>query len=120
MPPSAGACQTTAAALKPDCGRASNWSSIMTAIGCWAATFGDTSTPVSGAGTSTGVGSGAGGVALGSGAVEGWTAVPVGAGCVPGAGVPVAAAAPPGKSVPICAATTIANPAIDTAMSPMR
>src|SRR5260221_9694190 len=62
MPPSAGACQTIAALLKPDCGRAPMWSSIMTAIGrCWAAAA-VTSRPVIGAGTSTisGVASGVG------------------------------------------------------------
>src|SRR5450759_4775454 len=59
MPPSAGACQTTEAALKPDCGRASAWSSTMTAIGWRAASAGVTIRPVSGAGTRTGAGLGA-------------------------------------------------------------
>src|SRR5580765_2466532 len=66
MPPSAGACQTTDAALKPDCGRASNWSSIMTAIGWRAAAAGETRRPVSGAGTSLGAG-----VGVGSGGYDG-------------------------------------------------
>ncbi len=79
MPPSAGACHTTDAALKPDCGRASNWSSIITASGCCAAAFGVTRTPVSGAGTSSGVGSGVGGGAVGGGA-EGWPATLEGGG----------------------------------------
>src|SRR5487761_2262480 len=56
--PSADACQTTEAALNPDCGRASAWSSTMTAIGCRAASAGVTRSPLSGAGTSTGVGIG--------------------------------------------------------------
>src|SRR6185503_1374522 len=60
MPPSAGACQTTDAALNPDCGRAGERSSIMTAIGCRAAAAGLTSPPVSGAGTSVGPGVGVG------------------------------------------------------------
>src|SRR5450759_3183995 len=59
MPPSAGACQTMEAALKPDCGRASAWSSTMTAIGWRAASAGVTIRPVSGAGTRTGGGLGA-------------------------------------------------------------
>ena len=32
MPPSAGACQTTLAWLRPDWGRAPDWSSIITAM----------------------------------------------------------------------------------------
>src|SRR4029079_10776826 len=68
MPPSAGACQTTEAALKPDCGRASGWASIMIAMARRAATFCGTSRPVSGAATGTGVGTG---VAVGSGVGEG-------------------------------------------------
>jgi aldehyde:ferredoxin oxidoreductase len=48
-------CQTTDAALKPDWGRAAGASSIISAIGCWAATRGVTRRPVRGAGTSTGV-----------------------------------------------------------------
>src|SRR6476619_5702845 len=69
MPPSAGACQTTDAALNPDCGRAGPRSSIITAIGWRAATAGGTRTPVSGAGTRTGVGTGVGaGVGVGVGA----------------------------------------------------
>src|SRR5882672_12289275 len=60
MPPSAGACQTTDAAENPDCGRAAPRSSIMTAIGWRAATWGRTRRPVSGAGTVVGVGTGVG------------------------------------------------------------
>src|SRR5438876_8064845 len=56
MPPSAGACQTTEASVKPDCGRAGDRSSIMQAMGCRAAAAGETSTPSSGATTSTGPG----------------------------------------------------------------
>src|ERR1700690_2344757 len=33
MPPSAGACHTMSALARPDCGRASAWSSIITANG---------------------------------------------------------------------------------------
>src|SRR5437879_11177975 len=51
MPPSAGACQTTDAALNPDCGRAGDRSSIITAIGWRRATCGVTSRPVSGSRT---------------------------------------------------------------------
>src|SRR5258706_7483038 len=69
IPPSAGACHTTDAELKPDCGRAGDKSSTITAIGCWAAAFGVTRTPSSGAGTRFGVGTGVGdGVALDEGA----------------------------------------------------
>src|SRR6185312_15081533 len=60
MPPSAGACQTTDADDRPDCGRAAPRSSIITAIGCRFATAGETGRPVSGAGTVTGVGTGVG------------------------------------------------------------
>src|SRR5437763_10867095 len=74
MPPSAGACHTTLAAERPDCGRASNWSSIWMARTCRFATFGETSIPVSGAATRTGVGAGVG---VGSGVAVGAT---VGAG----------------------------------------
>src|SRR5437899_2650649 len=56
MPPSAGACQTTEAAEKPDWGRAGDRSSIITAITWREAMFGGTRTPVSGAGTRFGVG----------------------------------------------------------------
>src|SRR4051794_12975456 len=73
MPPSAGACQTIDAALNPDCGRASNWSSIITAIGWRIAAAGDTSRPVSGSATSTGLG-----VGLGVGAVDGPAELPLG------------------------------------------
>src|ERR1700704_3951641 len=66
MPPSAGACQTTDALLNPDWGRASPWSSTMTAIGCWAACAGVTRTPSRGAATRVGVGRGVGvGLAVG-------------------------------------------------------
>src|SRR4051794_16867482 len=87
MPPSAGACHTTEAALKPDCGRASNWSSIMTATGWRLATSGVTGRPVSGAATSAGVGMAVGvgeavgvgvGLGLGLGVADGvgaWLAV---------------------------------------------
>src|SRR6187549_1783367 len=68
MPPSAGACHTTDAALKPDCGRASGWSSIMIAIARRFATSGGTRRPVSGAWTGTGVGTG---VSVGVGATVG-------------------------------------------------
>src|SRR4051812_46701500 len=72
MPPSAGACQTTDADVKPDCGRAALRSSIITAIGRRTAISGGTRTPSSGAGTSTGVGSGVGvGAALGGGVADG-------------------------------------------------
>src|SRR6185295_4272452 len=67
MPPSAGACQTTDAALNPDCGLAGERSSIMTAIGCCAAAAGLTSSPVSGAGTSVGPGVGVGRLGVGVG-----------------------------------------------------
>src|SRR5438093_13555880 len=60
MPPSAGACQTTEASENPDCGRAGDRSSIMTAITCCLAAAGETMTPSSGAATTTGVGSGVG------------------------------------------------------------
>src|SRR5512143_3275764 len=69
MPPSAGACQTIDAALNPACGRASTWSSIITAIGCCRAADSETGSPVSGAGTRAGVGTGVGGVV--GGAAEG-------------------------------------------------
>src|SRR2546423_15613821 len=68
MPPSAGAWHTTDAELKPDCGRAALRSSIITAIGRWAAALGETRTPSSGAGTRTGV---AIGVRLGVGVAAG-------------------------------------------------
>src|SRR5689334_14533071 len=78
MPPSAGACQTTLADVSPDCGRASNWSSTITAITCRFATSGVTRFPVSGAGTRLGVGWGVGsggvvglGDAVGSGTGDG-------------------------------------------------
>src|SRR6478752_5539190 len=72
MPPSAGACQTTLAELSPDCGRASNWSSIITATTWRDATAGETSRPVSGAGTSDGDGSGVGlGASDGEGSTDG-------------------------------------------------
>lgn len=80
MPPSAGACQTWAAALNPDWGRAPFWSSIMIAIGRWSAAASVTMSPVNGAGTRTGVGSGVGdglgdGTGVGVGACVG---VPLG------------------------------------------
>src|SRR5690242_4366116 len=60
MPPSAGACQTIAAFVKPDWGRAGERSSTITAIGWRAAALGGTRRPVRGAGTRTGVGAGVG------------------------------------------------------------
>src|SRR6478736_3350189 len=67
MPPSAGACHTMDAAAKPDCGRAAFRSSIITAMGCRAATAGSTRRPVSGSGTVVGVGTGVGlGLSLGN------------------------------------------------------
>ena len=72
MPPSAGACQTTDAEARPDCGRAGRRSSIMTAIGWRAAIASVTMRPVSGAGTRTGVGSGVGvGTGVGDGVAVG-------------------------------------------------
>src|SRR3954453_17753731 len=107
MPPSAGACQTTEAALKPDWGRASNWSSIMTATGWRLATSGVTSRPVSGAATSAGGGMGVGvgeavgvGVGLGVGvadAVGGWLAVAAAVSL----GVPAGMGLGPGETRPI-------------------
>src|SRR6476661_8874830 len=90
MPPSAGACQTTEADDRPDCGRAAPRSSIITAIGCRLATAGETGRPVSGAGTVTGVGTGVGvGTAVGlAGAVGSAVAVAVDPGVSP-AGVAV-------------------------------
>jgi hypothetical protein len=80
MPPSAGACQTTDAALNPDCGRAARRSSIMTAIGRRAATSGGTNRPVKGAGMRTGVGLGVGvGVGLGVGLCSAVGVEPAGA-----------------------------------------
>src|SRR6185295_17585256 len=79
MPPSAGACHTTEASLKPDWGRASGWSSIITATTCRLATAGDTMRPVSGAATRAGAGVGVAvgdGVGLGDGVTVG-EAVPV-------------------------------------------
>ena len=74
MPPSAGACHTIDAELKPDCGRAADRSSIITAIGWRRAAAGVTGRPVSGAGTRTGVGTGVGvgmGVAVGLAEADG-------------------------------------------------
>src|SRR5512135_974646 len=68
MPPSAGACQTMPAELKPDWGRAGARSSIMTATTGLAASDGETSDPVRASTTSAGVGCGVGeGVASGVG-----------------------------------------------------
>ena len=58
MPPSAGACHTTSACESPDCGRATEMSSIITATTWRAATSSVTGAPVSGAGTRTGRGFG--------------------------------------------------------------
>src|SRR6266496_2068826 len=77
MPPSAGACHTTDASLNPDCGRAADRSSIITAIGWSLALDGETSTPSSGAATSTGVATGVGlGEALSDGDSDGSSDVP--------------------------------------------
>src|SRR5215203_1903315 len=87
MPPSAGACHTTSAKLKPDCGRAPNWSSTMTATTWRLATAGFTRRPVNGAGTRLGVGSGVGlGGAVGLGSTVG-DDVSLGAGGGGGPGV---------------------------------
>src|SRR5919107_3249020 len=99
MPPSAGACQTTEAALNPDCGRAGPRSSTITAIGWRSATAAVTRRPVSGAGTRTGVGDGVGvgtGVAVGLGAGAEGAAVGVAsaAGAADGGVVPSAAISP--------------------------
>jgi len=99
MPPSAGACHTTDAELRPDCGRAARRSSIITAIGCRAATAAVTIRPVKGAATRTGVGIGVG---VGRGVGDA-LAVGVEVSLVPeeaGAGVAVV---PPG--VPLACAT---------------
>src|SRR3954452_6694046 len=78
MPPSAGACHTTLAAVRPDCGRALIWSSIITATTCRDATSGATSRPVSGAGTSDGDGAGVTlGSALGDGTTDGAVEGPI-------------------------------------------
>src|SRR5512134_1312855 len=81
MPPSAGACQTMDASVKPLCGRASQWSSTITAITWRCATPSVTGSPVSGAGTTLGVGLGVG---VGSGVADG---VGVGPGVADGEGV---------------------------------
>src|SRR4051812_35587150 len=73
MPPSAGACQTIDAALNPDCGRAGERSSTMTAIGWRAATAGVTRRPVSGSATRT-----APALGVGVGAAEGGADGPIG------------------------------------------
>src|SRR5687768_8017071 len=121
MPPSAGACQTTDAALKPDCGRASTWSSIIAAIGWRAATSGATGTPVRGAGTSTGVGTGVGGGTVGAGV--GGDSLPLGSGAGDPLGSPgelVAAAAPPGPNAPRLQAMRMAAAASATTPAPIR
>src|SRR3954447_21017716 len=64
MPPSAGACHTTDASLRPDWGRATRRSSSMTAIGRRSATPWLTGRPVSGEGTFAALGCG---VAVGTG-----------------------------------------------------
>ena len=78
MPPSAGACQTIEASVKPLWGRAAQWSSTMTATGWRAASSGFTRRPVSGAtagsGVGTGVGSGADGTPAGLSEPAGATA----------------------------------------------
>src|SRR5512146_2184898 len=117
IPPSAGACQTTDAALNPDCGRASRRSSIMTAIGRRAATSGGTNRPVSGAGTRTGVGLGLGvGVGVGLGSTLGF-----GLGSVASVGAPDRAAAwslgPAEPPVPAAPPTRIASTTTATRLS---
>src|SRR6185437_10795192 len=122
MPPSAGACQTCAALLKPDCGRASAWSSTITAMTWRAAASSVTGRPVSGADTSNGgAGVEGGGSVGGAGDALGPTATWLGDGAAEGdgPGALVAAAAPPGNSVPIWEATTIPRAAIDSPMSPI-
>ncbi len=129
MPPSAGACQTTLAADSPDWGRASNWSSIITAITRRCATAGFTGTPVSGSGTRTGVGTGVGvgsGVAVGAsvGAAES-VGSPLGASVGvrlagasvgdPGVGLPTAATGPGCGLASDPAATPTARPTTRTA-----
>src|SRR5919201_3414268 len=96
MPPSAGACQTIDASVKPLCGRASQWSSTITAMTWRCAAPGDTGSPVSGAGMRTGVGRGVGvgpgvGVAFWAGAVAaGVGAAPaVGGALAEGGGAPL-------------------------------
>src|SRR5689334_8994920 len=124
MPPSAGACHTIEALLKPDCGRAGERSSTMTAMTWRSAWSCVTGRPVSGAGTMLGGGGVEGGGAVG-GAAEavGSTATRVGEGSDGGAddglGPAVAATAPPGKSVPIWDATRIPRAAIASPISPI-
>src|SRR5947207_2721236 len=115
MPPSAGACQTIDAALNPDCGRAGERSSTITAIGWRAATAGVTRRPVSGSATRTGPVLG-----VGVGAVEGGAEATIdeldsvdGAGVTSGAAdggvLPSAATRPEPAGVPWGPATSAAN-----------
>lgn len=132
MPPSAGACQTTDAALNPDCGRALEWSSIITAIARFAATAGVTGRPVSGAAT-VGVGTGVGrnvgvgegvtcgvaGAGVGPPAIGGW--LPLGwafPGEVPvAARIPSVAPAPRARTTRIAASVRLTG-AVDDGWSP--
>ena len=82
MPPSAGACHTIEADCRPDCGRAGDRSSIITAIGWRCEAFSLIIRPVSADGNSSGVGVGVGlgvGVGVGVGVGDG-VGVGVGAG----------------------------------------
>src|SRR5215213_8124458 len=101
MPPSAGACQTIEAALKPAWGRASAWSSTITAIARCRAASGVTRTPVRGAATRVDVGSGLGEGATGVGL--GW----------PGLATPdaLAPAEVGGVAVPVASGDGLAGPA---------
>src|SRR5256885_15625575 len=115
MPPSAGACHTTDAELKPDCGRAGPRSSIITAMGRWAATAGGTLTPSSGAGTRTGVGAGVGvGDGVGrAGATTGWDGTGVSAAAVADAAVTAVVApglAPKGARFAAARPATVPTP----------
>src|SRR6186713_2753404 len=72
MPPSAGACHTIDADCSPDCGRAADRSSIITAIGWRCDAFSLIIRPVSAEGNSSGVGLGEGvGVGVGPGVGDG-------------------------------------------------
>src|SRR3954463_14511178 len=115
MPPSAGACQTTEASLNPDCGRAGERSSIITAIGWSFAAAGLTRTPSSGAATRTGVGSGVGlGEASGladpaPGLLDPWpTAIAVGENNPDGAATALKRVPPTSTPAPTARTTTTA------------
>src|SRR5215207_11035153 len=83
-PPSAGACQTMDALLKPNCGRAWESSSTITAMGRWRAASGLIGSPVRGASTVSGAGSGVAGAAVRGGAVAKGSAVAIVVGAVSG------------------------------------